>query len=802
MLFAPKAADLTLLSLGLANGRQVAAVNNCLDLITETADATGFATTTATLEADIVCEAHIEISTTQDVEITSAADTGPHTLTIGTLFAGDAATKASGGASLIVNVRTLTINGMYLTTESFDGSRAVYNTGKPSAVDSVMFGDPDSGACPWELMVAETTFSGYNVDADLGGGGSLAIIEASATLTECVLEGRRGTALVFESSSSTGEHQLEMASCPYNESTDPSEANASSFSQVVETGNFFNMFCIANNPLECEFVHDGAKIFHEGEFKCQRCDIYETTGLALLALGLAARQSAAVETCLDLISAVQAATGTATTTVTLEADITCETRIEIATSQNLEIASAATGPYTMTIGTLFAGAAATEQTGAASLILNEGTLTINGVNFANAEGGDGNRAIHNTGTLSVVDSVFNLFHDGAFIDEGGAVFSDSSSTVDITGCTFTSNVALLHGGAMYVGGSETLTITGSTFSQNEVGLVELGTSSGGDLWISRTVELTVEDSVFSGSAAEYGGAAIVCCGATIAGSNFSSTDVFSTSRHFGAVLVGGPDEDACPRALTITNSVFSGCSVDSALGEGGSLAVFDTTAELTACTFEASVGTAILFESSSADGEHKLDMTSCQFNENTGPSEAYASSVPQGSAVVMTNTGVSDGDLVEMGTFFNMFCFANVPYECEFVYDGAEIVHEGEFKCHICDIDGTRLATGLDDDLLGATDRSVTTDSSDDNDDIVIGLAIVAGLLALVVIGGFTAWRCKKSPRSASATVARPAAPATGGAAAPTAPPATDGVPAATAPPGTESVVPATPGTVEPATQA
>eukprot|EP00752_Nemacystus_decipiens_P011906 g10557.t1 len=472
----------------------------------------------------------------------------------------------------------------------------------------------------------------------------------------------------------------------------------------------------------------------------------KTTGFALLALGLAARRSAAVETCLDLISAVEAATGTATT-VTLEADITCETHIEIAVSQEVVITSADTGPHTLTIGTLFAGATATEQTGAASLIINDGTLTINGVNFANEEGGDGNRAIYNTGTLTVVDSEFNLFHDGAFIDEGGAIFSDSSETVDITGCTFKSNVVLLHGGAMYVGGSETLTITGSTFSQNEVGTQELGTSSGGDLWTNRLVELTVEDSVFSGSAAEYGGAAIVCCGATIAGSNFSSTDVFSTSRHFGAVLVGGPDEDACPRALTITNSVFSGCSVDSALGEGGSLAVFDTTAELTTCTFEASVGTAILFESSSADGEHKLDMTSCQFNENTGPSEAYASSVPQGSAVVMTNTGVSDGDLVEMGTFFNMFCFANVPYECEFVYDGAEIVHEGEFKCHICDIDGTRQATGLDDDLLGATDRSVDS-GSDDNQGIVIGLSLALGL-TLVVIGALAVWkfRVRKNAR-------------------------------------------------------
>lgn len=54
-----------------------------------------------------------------------------------------------------------------------------------------------------------------------------------------------------------------------------------------------------------------------------------------------------------------------------------------------------------------------------------------------------------------------------------------------------------------------------------------------------------------------------------------------------------------------------------------------------------------------------------------------------------------------MGESFNIFCFANEPYECEFVYDGAEIVHDGEFKCHICNIDGEQQASGTDDDFAG-----------------------------------------------------------------------------------------------------
>lgn len=171
----------------------------------------------------------------------------------------------------------------------------------------------------------------------------------------------------------------------------------------------------------------------------------------------------------------------------------------------------------------------------------------------------------------------------------------------------------------------------------------------------------------------------------------------SPQRHFGAVQVGAPDAGGCDRELTVTGSTFSGCRVASTTGEGGSLAIFDTSATLRDCIFESSAGTAILFESSSADGDHKLDvsdrlvsqpsvvvlalvsapkpfsrksdgnifivgnrrapfpcrlalrlplsalqMNSCQFNENESPSDAYASDNPQGSAVVVTNTGASD----------------------------------------------------------------------------------------------------------------------------------------------------------------
>lgn len=53
-----------------------------------------------------------------------------------------------------------------------------------------------------------------------------------------------------------------------------------------------------------------------------------------------------------------------------------------------------------------------------------------------------------------------------------------------------------------------------------------------------------------------------------------------------------------------------------------------------------------------------------------------------------------------MGEFDNVYCFANDPYECEFVYNLAEILHHGELKCQICDLEGDRLAA-LDEDDLG-----------------------------------------------------------------------------------------------------
>lgn len=76
--------------------------------------------------------------------------------------------------------------------------------------------------------------------------------------------------------------------------------------------------------------------------------------------------------------------------------------------------------------------------------------------------------------------------------------------------------------------------------------------------------------------------------------------------HYGAVLVGGPDEDACPRPLEVTESVFYGNSAVPSTGAGGALAIFDTSATIIDAEFGGNAGTAVLFQSSSDSGDHQL----------------------------------------------------------------------------------------------------------------------------------------------------------------------------------------------------
>jgi len=141
----------------------------------------------------------------------------------------------------------------------------------------------------------------------------------------------------------------------------------------------------------------------------------KTMGLALLSL--AARRAMAVEvgTCEELIAAVGDIAGSGTIEVT--ADIECPDDFSIAAAQDVTI----TGPATITIGADFTPSTAESTGGGGSLIVNQGTLELNGLTFKTLDTTTGNRAILNEGTLTVVECSFELFHSEGFISEGGAV---------------------------------------------------------------------------------------------------------------------------------------------------------------------------------------------------------------------------------------------------------------------------------------------------------------------------------------------------------------------------------------------
>lgn len=55
-----------------------------------------------------------------------------------------------------------------------------------------------------------------------------------------------------------------------------------------------------------------------------------------------------------------------------------------------------------------------------------------------------------------------------------------------------------------------------------------------------------------------------------------------------------------------------------------------------------------------------------------------------------------------MGTFDNVFCYANDPYECEILFEGIDINLYDNFKCQICNFDSERLLYG---DIVDDFDR-------------------------------------------------------------------------------------------------
>eukprot|EP00904_Undaria_pinnatifida_P013813 jgi/Undpi1/9562/HiC_scaffold_27.g12018.m1 len=424
-----------------------------------------------------------------------------------------------------------------------------------------------------------------------------------------------------------------------------------------------------------------------------------------------------IQTCADLIAAITEDTPTTTTTGTttttsfnLTSDITCSGYILIASGQNITIYGAAaantnattTTTTTITIATEFLANNASQSL----LEVQEwGSLTLDGITFVREEeyvGSEeelqlllpveGIRAVHNMGTLTVNNCVFDGLNSLVEnpLSQGGAIYTQSDGNeVLVSDSVFASNFATERGGAICAVGTDLLTVGNCEFRNNEASFEGAGT--GGDIYANSGATLAVESSVFFGSRAGYGGAAIDCCGAEITDCAFVDAKTVSTDKHFGAVLVGRPGPTECPHELFLTASSFTNCTVLPSSGTGGSLAVFDTSATILDCRFEESRGTAVLFESSRPSGGPTISLTSSQFINNVEPAAAYARlGAAEGAALVVQNTGViQEDEAVSMGELYDFFCSGHEPHKCEILFDLASIDVGGEAKCNVCSNPGS-----------------------------------------------------------------------------------------------------------------
>jgi CSLREA domain-containing protein len=157
-------------------------------------------------------------------------------------------------------------------------------------------------------------------------------------------------------------------------------------------------------------------------------------------------------------------------------------------------------------------------------IYNAGVLTVTNSIFTNNDGGLGGAiaSAETTGTLSVTNSVFS---GNTAAQDGGAIFSDVSTT--IKNSTFSNNTAAVgaSGGGIYVTGG-TLTVANSTFFGNSANQYGGGVASQGIV--------TMANSTFSANSAAVAGGAISNNGTlhlqnTILANSVAGGDCFNAS---------------------------------------------------------------------------------------------------------------------------------------------------------------------------------------------------------------------------------------------------------------------------------
>jgi predicted outer membrane repeat protein len=207
-------------------------------------------------------------------------------------------------------------------------------------------------------------------------------------------------------------------------------------------------------------------------------------------------------------------------------------------------------------------------------IANIGTSSpiLSGCVFStNSTEGSGG-AIGNTGagTVTISDCTFinNFAQHPAQAGDGGAIFCGMDATVNIDGCLFEDNHAVVHGGAIYNIGAF-LTINDSSFLGNYLPMA--GGANGGALCVSSSLSVEISGCIFRGNAAEdyaRGGAIYLR----------DSTMVMVNSVIAENILGGGGDAFgaglyANNSTAEVTNCTFYENSADALDEDGGAIYV-------------------------------------------------------------------------------------------------------------------------------------------------------------------------------------------------------------------------------------
>jgi predicted outer membrane repeat protein len=204
-------------------------------------------------------------------------------------------------------------------------------------------------------------------------------------------------------------------------------------------------------------------------------------------------------------------------------------------------------------------------------ILNNGTLTLVNVTFTNNTASGGGGAIYNTGNLNSTNSNFsNNTATGGLSGYGGAIYSQSNSSVIINGGAFNANQAATDGGAIEYTNNQTASINGTTFTSNIAGSGGAISALGGG-----TDSLTIFGASFNNNSASDGdgGAILNYAGPLkIYSSNFTQNTALFSNNGGGAI--------ATIQNLSVVNTVFDTNSTNQESQGGGAILISGTGLQL------------------------------------------------------------------------------------------------------------------------------------------------------------------------------------------------------------------------------